>query len=712
MKFSLERFLTCLVSTAIFALLAVSAQSAVLTVTNTQDAGAGSLRAAVAAALAGDTIEFNIPTSDPGYNIPTGAFTITLTSGEIVIAKDLTIAGPSAANIAVSGNQASRIFDITTGVVAISDLLLINGKAEGAAGIAQREPGMPGIGGAVLNRGTLTISRCTFKGNIARGGAGSSNLAGAGQGGDGLGGAIANQNSLSLVACTLASNSALGGPPGAVEHFPCFCWDSAMGGMGSGGAIHNAANGILSLSNCTITANSATGCDARVFSDFYFAMHGAVAQGGGIANLGSSMIVNCTVANNAAFGGASSPGYSGPSGPLDGGASSGGGLYNATGSVLTVHDSILAPNRTVGGAPGSAPAGPGAATGPDVNGAVTSQGHNLLGRSDGCTGFTTDDQQGGTTDDTRLDPKLGGLDNYGGPTQTLPLLPGSAAIDGGSTAALPRDQRGFVRAGPPDIGAFEYQGTQPVVLANIATRLRVQTGDNAMIGGFIITGTRPKTVIIRGIGPSLPVPGALADPIIYLYDATGAPIDSNDNWNYAPNRQQIVDSGLAPTNELESAFLGTFNPGAYTVVVRGGNDASGIGLFEVYDLDRTVDSKLANISTRGLVQPGNNVMIGGFIVQGVDSQKVIVRAMGPSLPLSGALANPKLELHDGNGALFAANDDWRTDQEAEIIATGIAPANNLESALVRTLPPGNYTAIVAGVNDTTGVALVEVYALN
>jgi hypothetical protein len=146
--------------------------------------------------------------------------------------------------------------------------------------------------------------------------------------------------------------------------------------------------------------------------------------------------------------------------------------------------------------------------------------------------------------------------------------------------------------------------------------------------------------------------------------------------------------------------------------VRGQNDSTGVGLFEVYDLDRTVNSKLANISTRGLVQTGNNVMIGGFIVVGPDSQKLIVRAIGPSLPLSGALANPRLELHGGNGALFAANDDWRSDQEAEINATGLAPSNNLESALVRTLPPGNYTAIVAGVNDTAGVALVEVYALN
>ena len=149
------------------------------------------------------------------------------------------------------------------------------------------------------------------------------------------------------------------------------------------------------------------------------------------------------------------------------------------------------------------------------------------------------------------------------------MLAGSPAIDGADTAEPARDQRGFVRAGPPDIGAFEYQGTQPVVLANIATRLRVQPGDNALIGGFIITGTQPKTVIIRGIGPSLPVPGALADPIIDVYDATGVLRATNDNWNDAPNRQQIIDSGLAPTNNLESALWGVISPGAYTVVVRG-----------------------------------------------------------------------------------------------------------------------------------------------
>jgi uncharacterized delta-60 repeat protein len=256
---------------------------------------------------------------------------------------------------------------------------------------------------------------------------------------------------------------------------------------------------------------------------------------------------------------------------------------------------------------------------------------------------------------------------------------------------------------------------RPSTLGNISTRLRVQTGDNAMIGGFIITGTQPKTVILRGIGPSLPIPGALADPVIEVYGASGQLLATNDNWKDSLTRQQIIDSGLAPSNDLESALWGIIDPGAYTVVVRGRNDATGIGLFEVYDLDQTADSKLANVSTRGFVATGDGVMIGGAILRGTAATRVLLRAIGPSLTnfgLPNALPDPTLELHDGNGALIAANDNWRTDQETEISATGLPPSNNLESAIVRDLFPGNYTAIVRGMNNATGVALVEAYELN
>ena len=255
----------------------------------------------------------------------------------------------------------------------------------------------------------------------------------------------------------------------------------------------------------------------------------------------------------------------------------------------------------------------------------------------------------------------------------------------------------------------------PSTLGNISTRLRVQPGDNAMIGGFIITGTQPKTVIVRGIGPSLPVPGALADPVIEVHGSSGELLATNDNWRDDPNRQHVIDSGLAPTNDLESALWGILNPGAYTVVVRDKNDAAGIALFEVYDLDQTVDSELANVSTRGFVETGDNVMIGGTIIVGNDPARVLLRAIGPSLTNFGvpnALQDPALELRDGNGTLMASNDNWRTDQEAEITATGIPPSNNLESAIVRDLAPGNYTAIVRGVNGTTGIAVVEAFGLN
>jgi hypothetical protein len=243
----------------------------------------------------------------------------------------------------------------------------------------------------------------------------------------------------------------------------------------------------------------------------------------------------------------------------------------------------------------------------------------------------------------------------------------------------------------------------------------VQTGNNVLIGGFIITGAQPKKIMVRAIGPSLSslFPGALADPILELRDSSGGLIRSNDNWR-SDQEAEIIATTIPPTNNLESAIVATLpaNNSAYTAIVRGVNNGTGIGVVEAYDLNRTVDSKLGNISTRGLVQTGDNVMIGGFIVLGPDSQKVIVRAIGPSLPLAGNLSDPTLDLRDGNGALLRSNDNWRSDQEAEIIATTIPPSNDLESAIVQNLTPGNYTAIVRGVNGTTGVALVEAYGLN
>ena len=261
-------------------------------------------------------------------------------------------------------------------------------------------------------------------------------------------------------------------------------------------------------------------------------------------------------------------------------------------------------------------------------------------------------------------------------------------------------------------GFWGIANLTPAVLANISTRLLVGTGDNVLIGGFIVTGTQTKKVLIRAIGPSLPLAGVLADPTLELYQGTTL-LESNDNWMDSPNKQAIIDSGAPPLNNLESAIVRSLAPGNYTAIERGVNNGTGIGVVEAYDLDTSANSKLANISTRGLVQTGDNVLFAGMIVVGQASQKVIIRALGPSTGVPGAMADPTLELHDGNGALLEANDNWvDSPNKQAIIDSTIPPPNNLESAIVRTLTPANYTAIVRGANNSTGIAVVEVYALN
>ncbi len=261
---------------------------------------------------------------------------------------------------------------------------------------------------------------------------------------------------------------------------------------------------------------------------------------------------------------------------------------------------------------------------------------------------------------------------------------------------------------------------------NISTRVDAQTGDEVLIGGFIITGgTTPKKVIIRAIGPSLgnanpPVAGAMADPVLELHEPDGTVV-TNDNWK-DNQESEIEATGVAPTNDLESAIVATlppYNPavpgsGAYTAIVSGKNNTTGVALVEVYDLDDpSVPTLLANISTRGLVQTGDNAMIGGFIIgSGANQGQVLVRAIGPSLAgmdVSDPLEDPNLTLYNDQGIAIATNDNWQTDQESEIAATGLAPTDTRESAILSTLPAGAFTAIVRGNNNTTGVALVEVY---
>jgi len=241
------------------------------------------------------------------------------------------------------------------------------------------------------------------------------------------------------------------------------------------------------------------------------------------------------------------------------------------------------------------------------------------------------------------------------------------------------------------------------------------TGDNTLIGGFIVTGNVPKQVIVRAMGPSLAnfgVPGALADPILELHMSDGSVV-TNDNWRDT-QEQEIIDSTVPPSNNLESAIVATLDPNPYTAIVRGKNNGTGVGLVEVYDLDQAANSQLANISTRGFVDIGDNVMIGGFIVGGDNSTTVLVRAIGPSLGATGVddpLQDPTLELHDADGVQVAFDDNWRDTQEQEIIDTTIPPTDDREAAILADLTPAAYTAIVRGKNNTTGVGLMEVYNL-
>ena len=576
---------------------------------------------------------------------------INLTGALPDLSESVAITGPGAGLLTVRRDTGGeyRIFNVTTtGTVTFSGMTISNGLLD------------VGLGGGIMNSntGTVNVISSTLSDNHTETGSGI-----------GLGGAIFNflGGTINVINSTLSGNT-----------------------CGKGGAIYNNSTGPVNVINSTLSNNTAS------------------VSGGAVYNNGILNVTNSTISGN--FAGCIS------------------GIFNNGSGSANVKSSIIALNK-------------GERDERDVFGAFTSSGFNLIGKKDASSSFTQPTDQTGTIA-SPLDPKLDpdGLQDNGGPTQTIALLFSSPALDKGTsdglTGSLTTDQRGtgFARtfdnpaitnaAGGDgaDIGAFEVQTATPTptptptpvptTLGNISTRLRVETGDNVLIGGFIITGTQAKEVIVRAIGPSLPVVGALADPILELHDGAGALLARNDNWMNATNKQAIIESTVAPTNDLESAILRTLTPGTYTAIVRGVNNSTGIALVEAFDLDLAADSILANISTRGLVQTDDDVMIGGFIILGSAAQEVLVRAIGPSLPVAGALPNPTLELHDKDGVIIASNDDWRSDQEAAIIATTIPPADDAESAILMTLTPDAYTAIVRGKDNTTGVALVEAYQLD
>ena len=636
----------------------------------------------------------------------TGTIMLKRELNQLEVHGGVTIAGPGARRLAVSGGTNVRVFYFSApGESVISGLTIRDGNV-----FPSGDRGASTEGGGILNAAKLTLNDCHLVNNDA---AGDNNTAAGGHGGTGRGGAIHNTGNLALNRCTLADNSASGGAGGANPGFGGLR-RGGNGGSGLGGAISN--SGTLTLNNCTVAGGRGTG-----------AAGGQGSEGGdggtgvaGVYSIGNSVITATTISGNYATAGAGGSGDVRFGGAGKRGTAVGG--FGVAGGTNRVRNTISAGN-----------------TGRDADGTFTSEGYNLIGVGDFSSGFNNTGDQVGTSA-APIDPKLGPLQNNLGLTDTMAIAFDSPAFDGGNSFGLTRDQRLISRpydhAAAPnasggdgsDIGAFESpeappastptpapteapSPTPPTRLANISTRLRVETGENVLIGGFIVTGSTQKRIIVRALGPSLPLGERLENPVLELYNSSGELIASNDNWQDAPNRQEIIDSTVAPPNDLESAVLQDVELGPHTAVVSGAGGGTGVGLVEVYDVGAAQDSKLANISTRGRVLTGDDVMIGGLIVTGTNPQNVIVRALGPSLPLDGVLGDPLLELYDSNGNPMTSNDNWKDTQQGEIEGTGIPPSNDLDAAIVTSLPPAAYTAVVSGVNGSTGVGLVEVYAL-
>ncbi len=694
-----------------------SVHAAALIVTNTADSGAGSLRAAIAAASDGDTIEFDAALN--GQTIITGGFGID---------KNITINGPGPNQLAVSGSGSqSRVFRITPGhVVIIAGLKISSGSAEGGSG-----------GGIFNEQATLTVDNCHLDGNFAAFGGGiynngsltiidsivSNNSAGYTTGLPvGQGGGIFNEETTTIIHSTISGNTAAFSSGGIASFGKLTLTDStvsnnragwdSLSGSGNGGGIQS--GGMLDIRGSTISENTARGNDSGVCAGIYSSSgvaaitdstisgNSALKEGGGICNGETLTITNSTVSGNAA--------------PIGGGIYSGG-----ANGMLEIGNTILK-------------AGASGANLLANGGTITSRGYNLS--SDDGGGFLNN-----SGDQISTDPLLGPLQDNGGPTFTHAPLAGSLAINAGDPNFTPPplfDQRGYARVfgGRIDIGSLEVQPAPtptpaptpsatptpipaPAQALNISTRLRVETGDNVMIGGFIVTGSAPKNVTLRGLGPSLGglgISDTLADPTFELRAANGTLLFQNDNWQDDPAQAaQLTSLGLAPQNPNESGLAVTLQPGAYTAVLAGKNGGTGVGLVEIYDTNQAANSQLANISTRGFVQTGDNVMIGGFILGGgAASTAIAVRGVGPSLTQSGlsnVLADPTLELRDSNGALLIANDNWQDDQvsAAQLTAHGLAPQDPLESGIFAPLPPGTFTATLAGKNSGVGLGLVEIY---
>lgn len=692
---------------------------------------------------------------------------INLTGSALAIGTSLTINGPGAGQLAISGNNFNALFSVnvsTPGTVSLSGLTLT--KATGTRGAVDN-------GGT----GTLTISSCAITNNhssTGNGGGVSNNNTGvvnvigstlSGNTAPLCGGAIANSNGiLNITDSTLSNNT-------VAVTIPQF--------NKGGGAV--CVGGTTNISNTTISGNTAVASDSL---------------GGAISGFGTLNIKNCTITNNSAGSGGGIGLRSGTTQMNNSivalnSASSG---PDVTGTVTATYTLIGDPSgATINGGTGNLSGDP--KLRPLANNGGPTQTHLLLPDSPavdaGDPNFTpppSNDQRNqprvagqridmgavevsytlsasaGTPQSTTINTAFStnlqatvlesGNPVGGVPITFAPPASGpSGVFEGGNPAIATTSDTGIATA--PTFVANGLEGTYdvvatasgistsanftltnvalpsptpsptPGVVGNVSTRLPVGSGDDVLIEGFIVQGPAGSTkkILVRAIGPSLlpfGVADALLNPTLEIHDSSSI-VARNDDWRTSQigglvtsdQYPEINASGLAPGDDRESAIIANLAPGSYTAQVRGGGNTTGTGVVDAYDLSSGSPAQLTNIATRGLVQPGDKLMIAGFIVQSAPV-RVVVRATGPSLLAFGiknALPDTTLELHDENGVIIRQNDDWMTDQKAELEATGLQPGNNLEAALVETIPPGQYTAQVRGKPETTGIGVVEVYFL-
>lgn len=814
-------FLTAIFRHLLVLLVTVTgASAATFTVTNTNDSGAGSLRQAILAAIA--TTTANTIVFDPAvFSSPktiTVATEIRLSNGTPL--NTLTITGPGAHLLTVSGNNVSRIFATDPqDTISISGMTLTKGAGPDGGAI-QNEANLTltdmvflenktNSGGAIYTaNGTVNILRCTFTNNETTGG----NI-----NGDGGSAMEIRGGTVNITDCTMSGGKSLGGGGAIRTHFPTTITNTIIENNTSGGAGNNNGGGAifssgeLTLTNCIVRGNTAGGdtdgggirnegkltlvrtvvinnfstghgggildggtnagdfvmiIDSTISNNVANSINnfsgrfgggirgetttdvtiigstvsgnksqGVEGDGGGIWTDGAIKIDRCTISGNTAgrdFGGArlphnfSDPVITNSTITNNSAGRRGGGLgRNDCGSNLACRDTSLGNTIVHGNGGGDLQSGNAIGTPDAGDGGFVSLGHNLVGALTPPTTVYV----ASSTDLSGVNPNLSPLQNNGGFTETHALQAGSPAIDKGKRlSTLTTDQRGVARptddpaipnaqgGDGSDIGAYEIgasNGVAEKTLGNIATRLPVLTGERVLIGGIIVAGQAPKRVMIRAIGPTLGafgVAGTLNDPTLELFQGNTL-LASNDNWRDS-QEQEISATGLAPSDNREAAIVRTLNPGNYTAIVRGKGDTTGVALVEGYDLEQRPDSKLANISTRGFVGGGDDVLIGGFIAG--PSTRVVVRATGPSLGavgIQGALQDPTLQLVNSNGEALFANDNWKGTQRQELEATGLQPSDDREAAIVATLTAGKYTAVVKGAAGNTGVGLVEVYNL-